>query len=644
MCGFIGFINKSEKKNYSSEYNVIKMMNDTLSHRGPDSEGFWLDITCGIALAHRRLSIMDISQNGHQPMVSNNGQYVLVYNGEIYNHKNILKDLKNNFQNINLRGHSDTEILLIAFEKWGVEKTLKKIAGMFSIALWCRKNRKLFLARDRMGEKPLYYGWQGVGGSRIFFFGSELKAFTKHPNFQKKINKNAVKTFFKFSCVQAPETIYQNIYKLMPGTFMEYDYGKDKHSTKSYWSLIEKFFDVSKNFINKDLDSATEELNLILNKTIKEQMQSDVPYGSFLSGGIDSSTITAIMQSNSNKKINTFSVGFDKKNFDESKSSKSIAEYLGTNHDQIILKSSDVISTIPSISEIYDEPFADSSQIPTIFLSKLAKKKVTVALSGDGADEIFGGYNRYVFTEIIWKRMNILPHSIKKFVFYVIKNISFTRLKFLDNYFKDFSNKFKKTGQLILKRNIEELYYNFLSSSENVNIDNLDYGENLFKYQFKLIEKLKPTEQIMIMDLITYLSNDILTKVDRASMSVGLETRMPFLDHRIVEFSFKLPLNYKIQNSQTKIILKNVLKKYIPSNFFKRSKSGFAMPIGEWLRYELKEWGSTLLEDNKFSDHIYLDSTKIKSIWKEHLDGVNNHEKLLWNTLIFKSWLKQNYF
>ena len=643
MCGFVGFLNRNQVDNYELNSHLIKKMSDTLAHRGPDSEGFWQDVEHGIAFGHRRLSILDLSKNGHQPMISNDGRYVLVYNGEIYNHKEILNELKINFNDINLRGHSDTEILLSAISKWGIENTLKKISGMFSFSLWCKKEKKLYLARDRVGEKPLFFGWQGKGINKTLFFGSELKALKKHPNFENVINRSSVESFFKYSYIHAPDTIYQNIHKLMPGTFLEYDYFKDKTYIKNYWSLVDRHFEFSKMPYEKNLEDATEELNLILNKSVTQQMQSDVPYGSFLSGGIDSSTITALMQFNSNKQINTFSIGFNEKNYDESKYAKSIAKYLGTNHHEMILKSQDVKSVLNEISEIYDEPFADSSQIPTVLLSRLAKNKVTVALSGDGADEIFGGYNRYVFTEIIWKRIKFLPNSLKKFLGYLASNIDFIKIKFMDNYIKDFSNKFKKVSQLVQIKNIQELYYNFISTSDNnevnTELDDKDYFIN------DLLDKLKfldSTEKIMIMDILTYLPNDILAKVDRASMSTSLETRMPFLDHKVIEFSLRLPLKYKIHNRQTKIILKNVLNKYIPTKLIERPKSGFAMPIGEWLRSDLRDWGSDLLHTSIINEQNFFETEKIKLIWKEHLDGKKNHEKILWSTLIFQAWLNNN--
>lgn len=644
MCGFVGFINKNNKNNYDFNLNLIKKMNSTLQHRGPNSEGLWLDVDVGIALGHRRLSIIDLSENGNQPMVSVNGEYVLVYNGEIYNHKDILQDLKKSFPEINLKGNSDTEILLIALEKWGIENTLSKVVGMFSFALWCKTTRKLYLVRDRLGEKPLYYGWQGTGKDKTFFFGSELKALKSHPSFENKINQSAVKDFLSFSFINAPETIYQNIYKLMPGSILEYNYNSEKLITKNYWSIIEKFFKVSEVPYINDLNTATEELQFILNRSVTEQMQADVPYGSFLSGGIDSSTITALMQANSQEKINTFSIGFKEKNFDESIYSRAIAKYLETNHHELILNSSEVISIIPDISEIYDEPFADSSQIPTVLLSRLTKNTVTVALSGDGADEIFGGYNRYVFMETIWKKINYLPNSLKLFVSFVIKNINFKRIRFLDNYVKDFSNKFQKIGKFILKKNIEELYYNFLTTSQEIDIYSSEENKKYFFYElFEQLKQLKPTEKIMIMDMITYLSNDILTKVDRASMSSSLETRMPYLDHRVIEFSFKLPLEFKIKNNKSKIVLKNLLSQYVPAKLFERPKSGFSMPIGDWLKTDLRNWSSELLDERNFKSYEFLDFAKAQSIWKEHLNGKKNHEKLLWNILIFQSWYRQNH-
>jgi asparagine synthase (glutamine-hydrolysing) len=407
MCGFVGFVSKEKIITANSIENILKSMNDTIVHRGPDSEGYWVDSNLGLGLAHRRLSIIDLSKFGSQPMISENGRYILVYNGEIYNHKELFKELKDNFKDIVIKGHSDTEILLAGFERWGILETIRKSVGMFAFAVWSKNDKILTLGRDRFGEKPLYYGWQGEGSSKVFLFGSELKALAKHPAFEKKINKSAVAEFLQYSNIPAPSSIYQKIFKLKPGHLLEYSYENENLNSICYWSVIDSYFKLSKNIYSGNLEEASTKLENLLITSVKIQMLSDVPSGAFLSGGIDSSTIAALMQSNSSKPIKTFSIGFKEKNYNESSFASAVAKHLGTDHAELYVTSFEAMKIIPQLPEIYDEPFADSSQIPTILLSMFTKKKVTVALSGDGADELFAGYNRHIFTNHLWKKINI---------------------------------------------------------------------------------------------------------------------------------------------------------------------------------------------------------------------------------------------
>jgi asparagine synthase (glutamine-hydrolysing) len=645
MCGFVGFFSKEFVNAPNSINSILKSMNSTIIHRGPNAEGYWIDSNLGIGLAHRRLSIIDLSKHGAQPMTCENGSHILVYNGEIYNHKELLKELKDNFKDILIKGHSDTEILLAGFERWGIFETIKKSVGMFAFAVWNKKDKILTLGRDRFGEKPLYYGWQGEGSSKVFLFGSELKALAKHPAFEKKINKNAVTQFIQYSNIPAPSSIYQNIYKLMPGHLLEYSYENENLNPICYWSAIDSYFKLSKNIYSGNLDEASTKLENLLITSVKEQMLSDVPSGAFLSGGIDSSTIAALMQSNSSKPIKTFSIGFKEKNYDESSFANVVAKHLGTDHSELYLTSLEAIKIIPQLPEIYDEPFADSSQIPTILLSVFAKKKVTVALSGDGADELFGGYNRHIFTNYFWEKINILPVILKKFISFIIKNSSLDKLSYFNIFYNNFANKVKKMDNLILKKNIYELYVAFISASghENITIKTKKEEEvNILQNLYLTLNRLSHVQKIMLLDLVTYLSNDILTKVDRASMSTGLETRMPFLDHRIVDFSFKLPIDYKIKDSKTKIILRKVLNKYVPPSIYERSKSGFAVPIGLWLKTSLKDWVEDLINIRRIKEEGFLNSDEVHKIWNEHLENKKNHESLLWNILMFQSWIRKN--
>jgi asparagine synthase (glutamine-hydrolysing) len=644
MCGFVGFVSKEKLISSNNIENILKSMNKTIIHRGPDSEGYWVDSNLGIGFAHRRLSVIDLSKLGSQPMTSESGNYILVYNGEIYNHKELLKELNDDFKEIKIKGHSDTEILLAGFEKWGICKTIKKSVGMFAFAAWNKKEKILTLGRDRLGEKPLYYGWQGQGSSKVFLFGSELKALIKHPAFEKKINKSAIAQFLQYSNIPAPNSIYQKIFKLKPGHLLEYSYENENLNSICYWSVIDSYFKLSKNIYSGSLKEASIKLENLLVATVKDQMLSDVPSGAFLSGGIDSSTIVSLMQSNSTNKIKTFSIGFKEKNYDESSFASTVAKHLGTDHSELFVTSFEAMKIIPQLSDIYDEPFADSSQIPTILLSAFVKKKVTVALTGDGADELFGGYNRHIFTNFLWKKINILPFAFKKFISFIVRNLSVDKLSYLNIFYNNLSNKFKKIDNFILKKNINELYTAFVSAPGHENIAvNSEEEVNIFQPLFETLNSLSSTEKIMILDLVTYLTDDILTKIDKASMSVSLETRMPFLDHRIVDFSFQLPIDYKIKNCKTKIILREVLNKYIPPSLYERPKSGFAVPIGLWLKTSLKDWAEDLINMSRMRDEGFLNYIAVHKIWNEHLQNKENHENLLWNILMFQSWIRKNH-
>jgi asparagine synthase (glutamine-hydrolysing) len=430
----------------------------------------------------------------------------------------------------------------------------------------------------------------------------------------------------------------------MPGHLLEYSYENENLNSICYWSAIDSYFKLSKNIYSGNLEEASTKLENLLITSVKIQMLSDVPSGAFLSGGIDSSTIAALMQSNSSKPIKTFSIGFKEKNYNESSFASAVAKHLGTDHAELYVTSFEAMKIIPQIPEIYDEPFADSSQIPTILLSMFTKKKVTVALSGDGADELFAGYNRHIFTNHLWKKINILPFIFKKFISFIVRNSPLDKLGYFNFFYKNFANKVKKIDNLILKKNINELYIAFISASGYENIATKPEEEiNILQHLFQTLSSLSHVQKIMILDLVTYLSDDILTKVDRASMSVGLETRMPFLDHRIVDFSFQLPLHYKIQNSNTKIILRKILNKYVPPAIYERPKSGFAAPIGLWLKTTLKDWAEDLLNANRMKEEGFLNYTEVHKIWNEHIQNKNNHESLLWNILMFQSWIRKNY-
>ena len=643
MCGFAGFI---DTKSFSE--NILYRMTEVLNHRGPDDRGIWINKDIGIGFAHTRLAILDVSQAGKQPMESRSGRYVIIFNGEIYNHLELRKEVeyKNNLQKNNWVGYSDTETLLAAIETWGIEVTLKKLNGMFAFAIYDKKNQNLILARDRIGEKPLYYGWQ----NNTFLFASELKAIKEHPNFDNEINENIIPLYLKYNYIPEPYSIYKNIYKLKPGSFITIlCNNKSKNiEEKDYWSLINNSYS---NNISKITDrEAINEFEILIQNSVSKQKLSDVPIGSFLSGGIDSSLITAIMQSQSRNPINTFTIGFNDKNYDESYYANKIAKYLGTNHNQWIVEPTDVFSMIPSLSEIYDEPFADSSQIPTYLVSKFAKKKVTVCLSGDAGDELFGGYNRYIWLS----KIHSIPIYIRNILSFSINRLSPTIWNKILNSFNPITpKKFKinmpgdrlhKLGNLLKTSSYEDTYNNFISTWNNpkdVLINNkLLTGSESYWKDFDFIKDHKM--RMMILDILNYLPNDILCKLDRAAMSNSLETRVPFLDINVINFSMNLPLNMKIRNNKGKWIVRKLLNKYVPKKLFDRPKMGFGIPIDNWLRHDLKEWASDLINQKNGINHDYFDRNTIKMMWNEHLSGKNNWQYHLWNILSFDSWYIKN--
>ena len=537
MCGINGFYSLSS---FSSNDVIIKM-NSAISHRGPDTNGFWSDKKSGIVLGHQRLSIIDLSDAGNQPMKSNSTRYILTYNGEVYNHLEIRKELQKSIPSIKWRGNSDTETLLEAIDFWGIEITLKKIQGMFAFGLWDQKKRCLILARDRVGEKPLYFGWQGEGNKKSFLFGSELKALKVHPEFNGKINRDAIALQLRHNYIPAPYSIYKDIYKLQPGHYLEFkesDLTKNLlPNPKTYWSFTETVFSGNNNQLTISESHIQEDLEKYLQSSVRKQMISDVPLGAFLSGGIDSSTIVALMQSQSTNPIKTFTIGFNEDEYSEAKYAKKIAKHLGTDHTELYISSKEAIEVIPKLPIIYDEPFSDSSQIPTFLISQLAKKDVTVALSGDGGDELFCGYNRYVMSEKFWNIFRLMPQSFRKIFSSGLQSIStenWTTISKLLPGLKKYSNfgdKIHKGANVLKAKTSHELYYMLCSHWQNPTeavINSKESGTLLteFKPDF---QGLNNQQQMMVLDFLTYLPDDILVKVDRAAMASSLETRIPFL-------------------------------------------------------------------------------------------------------------------
>ena len=644
MCGITGFVDST--CDFSPE-QIIKKMTGKLIHRGPDDEGIWIDNKGVVAFGHRRLAVLDLSPAGHQPMHSISDRYVLVFNGEIYNHQ----ELRGILSGYSWNGHSDTETLLAGFESWGVEETLKKCIGMFAIALWDKKENNLYLSRDRLGEKPLYYGWLGS----TFVFGSELSAIKEHPGFNAEIDRNSLAKLLRYNYIPAPFSIYQGINKLLAGTLLKIPFGSGLDEAKNakkinYWTLKDTAINGQSNQTFKDDDEAAHLLENILIKSIGQQMLSDVPLGAFLSGGIDSSTIVALMQTQSTLPVKTFTIGFDINGYNEAEHAKSVARHLGTEHTELYVTSNQAMDVIPSLSGMYNEPFADSSQIPTYLVSKIARQNVTVALSGDGGDELFGGYNRHVWVNSIWNKIGWLPQNVRAAFGKAINGPSqnsWDRLgKFSETYFPKslhvsrLGEKLDKLSDVMSVQRPEDMYWGLVSQWKDAEDVVLGAGKSSARFtDYAECESLKEIEhRMMYLDTMTYLPNDILTKVDRAAMANSLEIRVPFLDPRIVEFAWKLPLSMKIRGGEGKWLLRQVLYKYVPREIIERPKMGFAIPIDVWLRGPLRDWAEALLNETRLRNEGYFNPVVIREKWNEHLSGRRNWHSQLWSVLMFQSW------
>ncbi len=643
MCGFIGCLSTTYL-----DPGILRKMTESLAHRGPDESGIWQERESGISLGHQRLSILDLSSAGSQPMVSSNDRFVLVYNGEIYNHQENRNLLQKQGFNILWRGYSDTETLIELITAFGIEKALTLSKGMFAFAIWDKKLKRLSLARDRFGEKPLYYGWQGES----FLFGSELKSFKNHPEFQGSLDTNSLSLFFQYNYIPSPHSIYKGIFKLQPGNIFTLTLNEKEGKLLPYWSTSKVSYHGAKYPFLGSTSEAIFEVEQCLKSSVKGQLMADVPLGAFLSGGIDSSLIVSIMQSISHKPINTFTIGFEENNFNEAPFAKKIASFLATNHNELYVSSNDCMKVIPMLSDIYDEPFADSSQIPTYLVSKLAANSVKVSLSGDGGDELFGGYNRYLFANNFWNKLNYFPVSLRKLLGNFLVSVSPETWNRVLNNFHSFlpihlkvnniGDKIHKASNILSSDSIDEVYFKLLIqwSDPNMLLHRISLSSQ------KLLpgqnSNLNNIEKMMLKDLLTYLPDDILCKVDRASMAVSLESRIPFLDHHLFELSSKLPISLKINQGSSKWILKEILKKYIPVQLIERPKMGFALPIDQWLRGPLKDWANFLLDKNEMLKDGILNPLPIHQKWEEHLSGKRNWHYHLWSILMFQNWLKSN--
>ena len=659
MCGIAGIISPDKRADtLKAEANA---MIETLRHRGPDSCGIWSDASNGLALAHRRLSIQDLSENGKQPMFSRTHRYYVVYNGEIYNFKEIAAELLN--YGCQFTGRSDTEVLLSAIEQWGIEKSVKKLIGMFAFALWDKKKRTLFLCRDRLGEKPLYYGWLGT----TFYFASELKAIEKvAPARSLEINTAGLTDYFRYGYIPAPHSIYQDIHKLPPGTILsltktchaqkaQFSPWADSSigSPKSYWSVIDAATQGLSTIIH-DKDTAVEELDKLLHVTVRRQMIADVKVGMFLSGGIDSTLVSAIAQNESSKRIRTFTIGFDENEYDESAYAEKIAKHLGTEHLTVRVTEKDSMDVIPDLASIYDEPFADSSQIPTYLVSKIARQHVTVCLSGDGGDELFCGYNRYSSLDHIWKKVDSVPFPIRKLYGQIL---SIPTTGFWDRLYNAYTVisagkhekqklvglKLQKLAGLLQQQSLMSGYEYLLSYWHHPeNLVELGNGNDTTSPDISLPRSAGFLETVMYLDQVGYLPGDNLAKVDRASMAVSLETRLPLLSHELLELSWRIPVSMKVRRNTSKWILRQLLYKYVPRKLIDRPKMGFSVPIANWLRGELKEWAESLLCSIKTSGDGFIKEEPVFVKWNEHLSGRRDHSHQLWTVLMFLSWMNNH--
>jgi asparagine synthase (glutamine-hydrolysing) len=644
MCGIVGVFTSCTSLLNDS---ILQKMSATIAHRGPDASGVWMDQRAGIGFGHQRLAIIDLSPEGLQPMHSRCGRYVVAFNGEIYNFQEIKRELERKFQNIQWRGHSDTEILLAAAVRWGVSEAVKRFSGMFAFALWDKEKQELSLVRDRLGEKPLYYGWQ----KGVFLFGSELKALKVHPAFSGEIDRNSLSLFLRHSYIPAPYTIYKGIRKLPPGTFLKQSFNGKQLSIdeisepQPYWSL----FDVVEAGIAKPLlvadTSAVKTLDSLLLSSVKQQMVADVPLGAFLSGGIDSSTIVALMQAQSDSPVKTFTIGFNEKNYNEAEYAKAVANHLGTEHTELYVSPGEAMNVIPQLSALYDEPFSDVSQIPTFLVSQMTKQHVTVSLSGDGGDELFGGYNRYNSAVMLFRKFSWLPYPLRKNLSIILRGAPVWLWEYLGRLVNvgQAPDKIRKVIEILSAPNIESAYKYLISNwkqPSDVVIKGIE--PQTVTNNFSQCPNLGDMEhRMMYLDTMSYLPDDILVKVDRAAMGVSLETRLPFLDHRVVEFSWSLPLSLKIRNGRGKWVLRQVLANYLPDKLIDRPKMGFGVPIDSWLRGPLRNWAEELLDESRLRREGFFNPQPIRKKWKEHLSGKMNWQYHIWDILMFQAWLEK---
>jgi asparagine synthase (glutamine-hydrolysing) len=644
MCGIAGIVVGGAPLTNAAE--IVARMTATLLHRGPDSGGAWSDAEAGVFFGHRRLAIVDLTADGAQPMLAASGRYVITYNGEIYNFGELRAELEQAGRTF--RGHSDTEVMLVAIEQWGLRAALLRFTGMFAFALWDREQRQLHLVRDRTGEKPLYYGRHGGA----LLFASELKPLFAVPGFRPAVDRNVLASYLRHNCVPGEAAILQGVRKVPPGKIVSIDARTGVLGDAvidTYWSGLDAFRGAQP--FRGTFADATEEVDRLLSRSVRRQMIADVPLGAFLSGGVDSSTVVALMQKQSTRPVRTFTIGFHEGGFNEAEYAKQVARHLGTDHTELYVTPADALDVIPQLAQMYDEPFADSSQIPTFLVSRLARQHVTVALSGDGGDELFSGYNRYLWTQQVWRRLSRVPLPLRRAASATILKLPASAW---DRVLRPLmplvprrmryslpGSRLHKMAQSFAVDSQQAVYRRLIShwiDPGSIVLGSREPRNALFEAAWSgpggFVRKM------MLSDLLGYLPDDILVKLDRAAMRVSLEGRVPLLDHELIEFSFGLPLEYLLRDGSGKLVLKSVLHRYVPPALVERPKAGFALPVAEWLRGPLREWAEALLDPRRLRDEGYFAVEPVRAAWQQHLGGQGQLEYLIWDVLMFQSWLE----
>ena len=646
MCGIAGFLSAPGAYGENALRDLAQGAAAQLARRGPDDEGIWLEPTAGIALVFRRLAIIDLSQEGHQPMTSACGRYHMVYNGEVYNYLDLRADLEAAGERF--RGHSDSEVLLAGFARWGFVPTLQRANGMFAVALWDSVTRRLSLARDRMGQKPLYYG--RLGNSLVF--ASELKALRHHPDFDGGLDRGALALFLRHGYVPAPHCIHPGLRKLPPGHSVTLSADSDTGSVapEPYWSVVEAAQAGQAAPLALGDEDALDQLDHLLRDAVRLCLVSDVPLGAFLSGGIDSSTVVALMQAQSDRPVRTFSIGFEEAGFNEADYAAQVAAHLGTDHSALTVTPREAQAVIPELPRIYDEPFADVSQIPTYLVSRLARERVTVSLSGDGGDELFGGYSRYLLARGLRRGQRWLPAPLRRLAAGAIELLPVeawdalcaTAGRLLPERHRhgQVGHKLHKLARVLAAEGSADLYQRLVSLWQEpaALLPGVTEPATLAARPQDWPPLDSYTEQLCLLDSLGYLPDDILVKLDRASMAVSLEGRVPYLDHRVVEFSWRLPLDLKLREGRGKWLLRRLLARYVPEQLFERPKMGFGVPIGAWLRGDLRDWAESLLDEGKLAQAGLLDARAVRQAWQQHLEGRHNWQYQLWAVLMFEAW------